>query len=444
MSRQPQRRDKKPAGRITYLHSWQQADGKTRYQWKPSPRLRKLGWKAINLGTDERAAINGAITRNQELALWEHGRPMEIATTPKPISRRNATFGDLVHEFRQDMLRRAAYPRAHEDHLSPKTCRQYNSQLTALLGWAEDGITRVDAISSDVCDDFRKALVAHASDYTAAARLRMLRQLMNFAVKPLKIISSNPMDDVTVPTPQPRTKRATIEAIEWLAAFAETWVGDDARGGPNLALAVLMGFYTTQREGDLLAATRMNWRPIDDVDHYDRSALSLGGDAPMGLRVQQSKTQKWVTVFVPPEIADRINGLIASRGGGWDGNILSEDTGDSEERQWPEWRFQRDYKAMRQAAEAAAKKAGDEWLATELANLQYRDMRRSGMCWMRDMGVTVPQIATISGHSIAYTTKILDTYLPGDPRGAAAGLASAIRTRASRPTGRRKMPATQS
>lgn len=444
MNRQPKRRDKKPAGRILYFDSWQQKNGTTRYRWKPSPRLRKLGWKNIDLGTDERTAINAAITRNAELALWEQGRPMEIATVQKPISRATATFGDLVHEFRQDMLRRSAFPRQHEEHLTAKTCRQYHSQLNSLMSWAEDGATRVDAITSEMCEDLRKALVNHATDFTTAARLRMLRQLMNFAVKPLKVISNNPMDDVTIPTPKPRSKRASIDAIEWLAEFAETWVGQDARGGPNLACAVLMGFYTTQREGDLLSAIRMNWRPIDDVDHYDRAALSVGGVAPMGLRILQSKTQKRVTSFVPPEVAARIDDLIASRGGGWDGNLLLEDSSDGAVRQWPEWRFQRDYRTMRIAAEAAAEAAGDSWLASELANLQFRDMRRSGMCWMRDMGASVPQIANISGHSIAYTTKILDTYLPGDPRGAAAGLASAIRTRASRPTGHRKMPATKS
>lgn len=450
MSRQPRRRDKKSAGRILYMSSWPQTNGVLRYRWVPSPRLRALGWNSLDLGTDERAAINAAIARNEELAHWELHRDPKVAAAvpPKPLVRRNATFGDLVHEYRQDMARRASLKRQEEGFLAPKTHRLYNSLLNALMLWAENGATRVRDIDAEMCEDLRQALMAQGSPYTTAARLRMLRTLMGYAVKPLKIITVNPMDDISIKTPKPRTKRAAIDAVEWLADFALTWQGEYANGGPNMALAVLLGFYTTQRECDLLSATRINWRTADDMDDYDRALLAVGGNAPMALRILQSKTQKWVTVFLPPEIAARLDHLIAERGAGWDGNLLLEDTIRAEnkgaDRQWPEWRFQRDYRAMRSAAEKAAELAGDTWLSNELADLKYSDMRRSGMCWLRDMGVTVPQIATISGHSIAYTTKILDTYLPGDSRGAAAGLASALRTRARRKTALNKRSKTPS
>lgn len=439
ISRQPKRRTKKSPGKIMYLSDWPQADGTLRYRWNPSPRLRRGGFVSVDLGTDEQAAIIEAMARNREVEAWEQGRTAAaVAIGKQTRAPRRASFGDLVHEFRQHIAERGALPHGHEDHLTAKTLRQYRTQLKGLLAWAENGATWLDAIDADMVGDLRKLLVNGASDYAAAARLRMLRQLLGYAVKSLKWIRANPMDDIVIPTPQPRSKRAAIEAIEWLAEFARTWtVLQDGLapipGGPNMELAVLLGFYSTQREGDLLGCSRMNWRPVEDVDHYDRATLAAAGNGALyALRVRQSKTGKWVTCFLPLDVAARVDALIEARGTGWDGPLLQEDVRYRPERHWPEWRFQRDFKEMIVAALAKAAEQGDPWLVDQLAGLQYRDLRRSGMCWMRDMGVQVAQIAAISGHSIAYTTKILDTYMPGDPRGAAAGLAQALRTRQSR------------
>jgi integrase len=43
---------------------------------------------------------------------------------------------------------------------------------------------------------------------------------------------------------------------------------------------------------------------------------------------------------------------------------------------------------------------------------QARDLRRTAMLRMAEAGATVPQIASVSGHSIESTTRILETYLP--------------------------------
>jgi integrase len=43
---------------------------------------------------------------------------------------------------------------------------------------------------------------------------------------------------------------------------------------------------------------------------------------------------------------------------------------------------------------------------------QARDLRRTAMLRMAEAGATVPQIASVSGHSIEATTRILETYLP--------------------------------
>jgi hypothetical protein len=440
------KRKRPPAqpNRVRGLTSFtRESDGVTVYRWVPTPKDRRHGFtETIKLGTDLVAARTAAESWNKRAA--DAALPVPVATAPRKLPRR-MTLGDCIHEFRLVLDDRAALPAGHDDHVTAKTVAQYRAQMKWLGAWG--GSTFLDEITVEVCKDLRTLLVNGASQWNTAARLRMLRQLLGFAATTSRRwIRENPMDseEVTIPTPKSRTKRASIEAIEWLADFALTFQGKDGtgtlrHGGPSLQLAILLAFYTTQRESDQLAATRMNWRPIEDIDDYDRSTLTLGGNgAVFGLRIFQQKTRKWVTCFLPPEVAARLDALIDARGPGWDGPLLQNDDPAARPRHMPEWEFQRIYRTMRDAAEAKARADGDAWLADDLHQLQYRDMRRSGMCWMRDMGVQVPQIASISGHKIEYTMKILDTYMPGDPRASAAGLASALRTRAARPKKEKK------
>ena len=45
-------------------------------------------------------------------------------------------------------------------------------------------------------------------------------------------------------------------------------------------------------------------------------------------------------------------------------------------------------------------------------DLQARDLRRTAMLRMAEAGGTTSQIASVSGHSIEATQRILETYLP--------------------------------
>ena len=72
----------------------------------------------------------------------------------------------------------------------------------------------------------------------------------------------------------------------------------------------------------------------------------------------------------------------------------------------------------------------DPGLAKHIRSTQFRDLRRTGMCYFAELGVPIQWIASISGHSIDYTQKILDTYIPSNTRFAVMGVAEAI-TRAA-------------
>jgi integrase len=50
-------------------------------------------------------------------------------------------------------------------------------------------------------------------------------------------------------------------------------------------------------------------------------------------------------------------------------------------------------------------------VAAGIEGLQFRDLRRTAMVRLAEAGVTVPEIAAISGHTIETTTRILEVYL---------------------------------
>ena len=53
---------------------------------------------------------------------------------------------------------------------------------------------------------------------------------------------------------------------------------------------------------------------------------------------------------------------------------------------------------------------------------QRRDLRRTGIVRLAEAGATTPQIAAISGQSIDYCQRIVDTYLPRRPEVAIGGI----------------------
>lgn len=423
------RRAKRVSTRIKGLFSHELADGTVTYYWKASPTQRKAGYKGMDLGTVRVAAMLAAEARNDEIALAKAAPALPVAPKAAPATK-VYSFGDLAHVYRRDLDHRATLPKANKNSVSQSTRKEYRSRLKWLVEWADDGELALSKLTPELCVALRDTLVENESEWNAAAKLRVLRLVLGWACKPQKIdgrsvtlLKANPASALDVPEPEPRTKCVAFEALHWLAEKGGQAVG------PSMGLALLLGFYTVQREADLLASTVFNWREVHDVAAIDRAALAGPDGRIMGLRLRQQKTDTPIAVFVPPDVAARVTAELAARGADYSGPLLLEqDRGDL--RHWPDWQFQRDYLVAREAAIEAARKEGDNWIVDQLTGLKFADLRRSGMCWLRDGGATVAQIASISGHSIEYTTKILKTYLPADTRASAAGMAHVLRNTA--------------
>jgi hypothetical protein len=415
------------SNQIPFLHPSKRTPGAV-YHWKPSARLRAGGWQNLRLGTDWNAAIAAAIARNSEVAAWQAGGAAAPIARAAP---RRWRWRDLVARYTAEH-KGEWEPNPAWLRLKPKSRAEYRSCIKALTVWAEGGELRLDMLDRTMVMDLKEALANDPRRHRMAALFRILNILLGFAfnkgMMPV-MVGGN----LQIAKPGPRTRRVRRDLLAPLLASA------DALGFGHVRLGILLGFYTMQREGDLLAATGFQIRPVEDLSALARKALAGPDGKVRGLWLQQEKTGAWVAVSLAPAARIEVEAILAARraAGGACTHLI---TCRGEDRPCPEWRFQRDFRAVVSHATEQATLRQDHALAAIYAGdpgrrrdaLQFRDLRRSGMCWLRELGVSVGMIASISGHSIQETQKILDTYMPADTHAAAEGMALGVHRQAER------------
>lgn len=404
---------KKPTNRIAGLTPNPLTGGRTMWHWKPSPRLRRHGFTNRKLGEDYESAVLAAIACNKEVEEWERG--LAAIAPGKEVQRRPHSWDDAVTLYRR-----------HPSFTgrTPKTQRQYTSALNQMRPWALDGRMVLREIDREMVLDFRNILVEGNRPYRTASLLAVLSLFLQWA-EDQKIIARSPATKLKIPAAPKRRHRIRIEDVPLLEEAARAEELD------YVGLAFVFGFFAMQREGDLLAATRFHLGPVSDMSPQARRVLAGKDGKVMGYALTQQKTQQPVLVPLHPRARLAIETAIAARAGASAGrsHVLVKPSSPGAVNQRV---FQRDVdRVVRRAAKDAIAR-GDDVVGARFDGLQFRDVRRSGMCWMRDLGVPVSLIAPNSGHSIDQTQKILDTYLPSDPYSAAEGMALAVQRQAER------------
>jgi hypothetical protein len=410
----------KSSTKILFFTAQILADGTVKYHWKPSPRLRKLGWSNLDLGTDFATACTRAIRRNEELTAWQQNRTAHGAHLGQPsiADARPRTIADLI----------VAYTRSDRfTGLSIATKRTYHNELRKITLWSDDGRIPVAHITRTACLQLRDHLVDSDAGKSATANfLRVLRLLLQYAVD-REIIGTNPALKLDIPEADSRGHIIRKEAIELLdtAALALDY--------PSVRLAMMLGFWTMQRQSDLLSYTASDWRPVAafDVRPETRQVLSDPNGAVWGLHRMQNKTKKWIAAPVPPPVRHMVqDALTANRARRVASTLILPD--DRNQSRYHQRVFQRRFARVRMAAWYGAMLKRDWRLAKHIRSTQFRDFRRTGMCYFGELVVPVPLIAAISGHSIDYTQKILAVYMPNNTAFAIMGVAEAITRAAER------------
>ncbi len=286
-----------------------------------------------------------------------HGEPgtpeflasyVEAGKVERPVG--SQTLGDLVQRYRQsrDFAAKAARTRESYDvHLA---------QIAALWG----------AMPLDVVDDrsFRKG-VKEERDRIAERSERHA----DYFVSVLSIVLSHAVDDGTIDHNYAKGVRRLYKANRadkvWSDADIATFLGVASL---ELALALRLALDTGQRQGDLL---RLPWSA------FDGSTISL----------RQSKTGVSVTIPCTTELlsvleaAPRRSTLILTnlRGKPW--------TSDGFRTSW--------HKAVKAAG---------------IRGVTFNDLRGTAVTRLAEAGCTVPEIASITGHTLRSATTILERY----------------------------------
>lgn len=165
--------------------------------------------------------------------------------------------------------------------------------------------------------------------------------------------------------------RTPPRSVMWEPAEIAVFLKD---GTPSMRLAVAMGLYTLQREGDLIA---MPW-----------SAVSGGR-----FQVRQSKTGKVVAAQLHPALQAALDATSRTAVQ----ILVCEATG----RPYGEDHFRHVF-------------AYDRARLGLRRELQFRDLRRTGAVTLARLGRPVQQIAALAGWELNTTLDILKVYVPLD------------------------------
>lgn len=401
------------------------------YYWYPDPRERAAKWPSKPLGTDIVVAITAAKKINAEVAAWRSGGA-KPAIVKQHIAKQD--FRHVLRRYTAEVLSKK----------SANTQRVDRTALNRLEAWAGAKPWRwIDRARVRTLRDTLMAGVelngpGHAPVFHL---LTTLRKILAWWIKDQDLENSwrNPAAEFDLPAPAPRDQIWTPEAQAAVIAAAT------AKGLHSIALAFRIATYTGQRQADVLSLTRSQWREItlrqldNDLAAWDALKSDHGPDAGkvMGIYVRQGKTKKWIGIPVEGDMRVAIEAAIAAgiERARKTGNLASAQliVQDNSGEPWKQRYFSEKFDETRASAREKAIDSGDDVLLDQLEGLEFRDLRRTCIVTLGQIGLNDYQIASMSGHTQATIKKILEVYMPRTE--AAAGRAVVARI------GDRKPPA---
>jgi integrase len=218
-----------------------------RYVWRPSPSLRRFGFRETHLAADLATATRQAAELTRQ-AIAERDALSRQQSGP-------TTLHTVI----------AAYLASEEfKALRPATQRGYR-QCAEILKEPPLGAARIGAITPPVVGALKRSMAA--TPWKANAVLRVLRLIWAWGRREGWCSGDNPAAEF-------RGLRTPPRQIVWSREAEATFL---AAARPEMRLAYLLAVYTAQREGDLLT---LPWSA------YDGARITL----------RQSKTGELVSI----------------------------------------------------------------------------------------------------------------------------------------------------
>lgn len=403
--------------RVPFLVGKPNKDGSTSWHWQPSATLRREGWTSQPLGKDEAAAIDAAREINKQVEQWKAGKAL-------PRIRARAADGTLARAIAD--YRRAVVEGTRPDgspRIAPSTAKTYNSALKRLEAWG--GRHPLAYITRQRVRALRDGMLQSGlGEHAAHTTLKLGRQLFAWLIDQDRWEQGkNPFESFGMAAPDPRETIWSPGARELIIATA------DAEGFPSIALAVMLGYAIGQREADILELTIPQWVALPEhkmqPEDYAVLAAAAPDGTPRGIRIRQNKTGAWIEVPVTGEVRRRVEANIERAKAAGRFELILDDTRGTTAYAGPSGatRFQRDFAAIREIAAQRAEEMGDTALAAEIRTLQFRDLRRTCVVYLGELGLEDHLIAAITGHDIDESRRILKTYMPKTTGRAARAIA---------------------
>lgn len=336
-----------PKFKIRYLVI-RRMKGHDLYYWRPKKKYMVEGGFMVQRLAESTNRLEDAIIEagkyNAELDAWRRGEQQGGLS--------EGTVAWVSNQYQKDDL---------FTNLAVVTQKEYTRYLKIIENTL--GNIPVQNISRKTA----KLLYSAYKDKSRTAQLlaAVARILFNFAEKDLELIDKNPFAKMRIKTSKPRTQ--IWEAID-MQKVADQAI---AIKRPSVALALYMGAYTGQRQGDIL---KCNW------NQYNGKKI----------KVKQSKTGALVDV----PVTKALKAMLDSAPRTSTQIITSEETG----RPYKSYDFRHLFREVAKLTDIKQ-------------DLQYRDLRRTAVLRLGEAGCTIGEIAAVTGHSIEECQKIMDTYL---------------------------------
>lgn len=268
------------------------------------------------------------------------------------VQRAKGTFNDLVRAYTGsvEFAELAASTRAEYKRMLTKAEPRFGSMPIKAL---DDQRVKEDLL------EWRDEIVRASGKREGDNRLTTISAMLSWAVDRGKLKANQILGFK-------RLYASDRSDIIWLEAHIRAFM---AVAAIELQWALIVALHTGQRQGDLLSVAWTN---------YDGHAL----------RIFQSKTQIWVTVPCTKALRAMLDGMprVATV-------ILTSTTG----KAWKKRYFANQWK---EASDSA-----------NLIDLHFHDLRGTAVTMLAEAGCTVPEIASITGHSLKTVNTILEKYL---------------------------------
>lgn len=352
-------------------------DGTFRVFFQVPKRLLPSGWLSL-IPLPIEGARKGDLTDPDEVA--------RIQADAKELYRRLKTdrMGGPVGKRDLPTLNRSWQDTHAFKSKKPRTQQGYAYHAGLIEDWSAS--RNHPLVANLSYDKIEKFLALYDNRPTTRRHVKIvLKMLLDQAVR-LEWIDKNPAANIKMGAPKTTVviwEQVDVDFYSWAAAVI---------GQPALAALIQTEWEIGQRLTDvrLFRGTR-DWKPGTKAAEYDFKSRVF--------RFWQEKTQSYVTIPISARLGDMLEACESA-----DSFYLFRDAKTG--RPFPEQRLGHLFDWLCKLASE---------VAPDLARkLVIRALRHGCVVQLARAGCTVPEIASITGHTIGSVEQILSTYLPRD------------------------------